>query len=77
MKRSSREKCRPELDSDNYERLAPLATDLNVSISFLVNTLLRNIKVLSIRTDAELKASQVKTPGRIITVQPSSKTYQI
>jgi len=57
-----------DIDSDNAERFMQMAADLDMSFTSLINTLLRNIKLVKQETAIEMRQPEIQSQTKRITV---------
>ena len=58
------------LDTDNQERYAVLAQKMGVSVNWLANWMLRNIKTIEQQVTLEMKETHVRSPKSSMQLPP-------
>lgn len=61
-----------QLDSDNLEKLEPMTRELDVSVGWLVNMLLRNVKRVEIQVAVEQSATEIRTKKGLVRIRQKS-----
>lgn len=68
---------RPELDSDNKERILAAAAKHNINPTWLVNAILRSVRIVRISVTSELRSGKIDTDDKIIIIQPEQTEYRL
>jgi hypothetical protein len=58
-----------QLDSDNLDKIEAMSRELDVSVGWLVNTLLRNVKRAEIHVSVEQDAVEIRTKKAVLRIR--------